>query len=241
MEPNKLENEIREKLGKREIHPSAQAWDRLDAMLSVQESKAEKKSFPWLRIAAAVVLFLGVSYFFFNSSEKSIKENNSNIVVVEDFENSSNDEINTEESDVVKSSQSIINQENSAIVYSESKSKSETIGKKVNARKKDYTKEILPVVLKENQVAHSDVKNEAKTIEDKADLKIISENKQAIAEIKAPVEKAKLKIDPNSLLDQVDGEIQLTFRQKVMQTVTKGYKEAKEAVASRNQESSINH
>ena len=54
-------------------------------------------------------------------------------------------------------------------------------------------------------------------------------------------QKPKLKVDPNALLKQVDGEIELTFRQKVMKTITKGYKEAKEAVASRNQESSINY
>ena len=43
MEPNKLENKMREKLNKRTIQPSANAWDRLDAMLSVTEQKTEKK------------------------------------------------------------------------------------------------------------------------------------------------------------------------------------------------------
>lgn len=241
MEPNKLENEIREKLGKREFQPSAQAWDRLDAMLSVQESKVEKKTFPWFRIAATVVLFLGASYFFFNSSEKNIKDDNSNIVVVEDSKNSSNDEVTTERIDVVKSSQSIVNEKNSSIVYSESKNKNEKTVKKSNALKDNYNKEVPSVEIKENQVAQVNFKNENKTIEDKTELKIIQENKQAIAEVKVPIEKTKLKIDPSSLLDQVDGEIELTFRQKVMKTVKKGYKEAKEAVASRNQESSINH
>ena len=42
MEPNKLENQIREKLHSREIQPSAQAWDRLDAMLTVAEEKKNK-------------------------------------------------------------------------------------------------------------------------------------------------------------------------------------------------------
>ena len=50
MEPNKLENQFREKLNNREIQPSANAWDRLDAMLSVAnvtdntKAKVERKS-----------------------------------------------------------------------------------------------------------------------------------------------------------------------------------------------------
>jgi hypothetical protein len=42
MELNKLENQIKEKLNSREIQPSAQAWDRLDAMLSVAEEKKKQ-------------------------------------------------------------------------------------------------------------------------------------------------------------------------------------------------------
>ena len=42
MEPNKIEKQFREKLNTREIQPSVQVWDRLDAMLSVAEEKKTK-------------------------------------------------------------------------------------------------------------------------------------------------------------------------------------------------------
>jgi hypothetical protein len=45
MEPNKIENQIKEKLDARKIQPSAQAWDRLDAMLAVSEANKTKKNF----------------------------------------------------------------------------------------------------------------------------------------------------------------------------------------------------
>lgn len=241
MEPNKLENEIREKLGKREIQPSLQAWDRLDAMLSVQESKVTKESFPWMRIAAGVVFFLGVGYFIFNSNTETTKEDNPNVVVVDDSKSSSNKEIETTNKDLIKSSESIIEEKKSSIVYTESKGSFEKNDQKSERRNNIQDKEVLPINSKENEVAYSDVKNENMRVEEKIEQKVIQENKQVIAEVKRSTEKPKLKIDPNSLLDQVDGEILLTFRQKVMKTVTKGYKETKEAVASRNQESSINH
>ena len=62
MEQNKLEIQIREKLNSREIQPSAQAWDRLDNMLSVSEKKKPKKFKVWLYIAAGIVGFLFVTF-----------------------------------------------------------------------------------------------------------------------------------------------------------------------------------
>ena len=45
MAPNKIEKQFREKLNSREIQPSSQSWDRLDAMLSVAEEKKNKTFF----------------------------------------------------------------------------------------------------------------------------------------------------------------------------------------------------
>ena len=241
MEPNKLENEIREKLGKREIQPSAQAWDRLDAMLSVQESKVDKKSFPWIRIAAGVVLFLGVSYFFFNSNKEEIKGTDIKEIIVESSKKTSDAKVEKLNEDLVESSNSIAEENNSSIAYNEIRSKDEKVSQKTDKIKKNTSDNILSTTEKENMLSHLNVNNEEKAVEEKIEQNIVQLSKQAVAEVKTSIENPKLKIDPNSLLDQVDGEIQLTFRQKVMKTVTKGYKEAKEAVASRNQESSINH
>ena len=43
MESNKFEKDFRNKLNKREIAPSENSWDRLDAMLTVAEKKQPKK------------------------------------------------------------------------------------------------------------------------------------------------------------------------------------------------------
>ena len=227
MEPNKLENEIREKLGKREFQPSTQAWDRLDAMLSVQESKVEKKVFPWIRIAAGIVLFLGVSYFFLNSNEEKMPQNDSNVVVNKEGNESSNNEVDKSNKNFIESNNSIIDKKSSSITYSEAKEKVEGQNEKRKRLNNSISKGSSSVEEKDNQVAYTDKKNETKNSEEKSEQKIIQDNNQVVAEVKIPVEKPKLKVDPSTLLDQVDGEIQLTFRQKVMKTVTKGYKEAK--------------
>jgi tellurite resistance protein len=47
---------------------------------------------------------------------------------------------------------------------------------------------------------------------------------------------AKVKVNANSLLSQVDGELEQTFRQKVINRIGKNYQEVKVALANRNQE-----
>ena len=80
MKPNKIDNQIREKLNAREIQPSAQAWDRLDAMLTVSEEKKPKKGYGWFFVAASTILFFGLGFFLFNSNETT-KINNSTPIV----------------------------------------------------------------------------------------------------------------------------------------------------------------
>ena len=76
MEPNKVESQIREKLNSREIQPSAQAWDRLDAMLSVAEEKKTKRPFGFLFIAASILVFATLGMFFFNQNSIETKPQN---------------------------------------------------------------------------------------------------------------------------------------------------------------------
>lgn len=62
MEPNNQFDElIKEKFSKRELKPSNESWDRLDAMLSVKEEKTtDKKKIGWVYIAASILFFLGL-------------------------------------------------------------------------------------------------------------------------------------------------------------------------------------
>ncbi len=47
---------------------------------------------------------------------------------------------------------------------------------------------------------------------------------------------AAVKVDANSLLSEVDGELEQTFREKVISRIGKSYQNAKSALANRNQE-----
>ncbi len=67
MEQHNIDSQIKEKLKAREIQPSDQTWNRLDALLTISEEKREKKGYGWFFVAASMILFFGLGFFLFNS------------------------------------------------------------------------------------------------------------------------------------------------------------------------------
>ncbi|WP_300566940.1 hypothetical protein [Flavobacterium sp.] len=236
MEPNKLENQIREKLNAREIKPSAASWDRLDAMLSVAENKKPKRNLNWLYIAAGIIGFVFVGLFFFNQNNGSSEINsNSTMVETNSKELNSVKEQSSKET-LLQANPSIQNQTTvkNTVIASVSKTKNEYEKGKVNpVQKQQFSNTVIAE--KENiaeVVLPKSEENRNETI-NKTTLLASNETKKPEKNIQ---NKPKLKIDANALLSQVDGEIELTFRQKVIKKVAKNFESAREAVVSRNQE-----
>ncbi|EKT3957478.1 hypothetical protein NTJ28_001459 [Flavobacterium psychrophilum] len=225
MEPNKLENQIQEKLNAREIQPSAQAWDRLDAMLSVTEKKKPKKRLAWLYIAASMIGFVFVGLLFYDQENKNINTNNQTVVEVNDNKKP----VLLEE---VNQSKIINNPKEAVLAIIETK-KELAKAKNTNKKIQEFTKEPL-----ENKEIIAEIipqKTEEKLKTD-TNLTTLIASVETKNEQTKNVNKPKLKIDASALLSQVDGEITLTFRQKAFKLISKNYDSAKEAVVSRNQE-----
>lgn len=234
MEPNKLENEIREKLVSREIQPSVQAWDRLDAMLTIAETKKEKKTNYWLYIAAAFVLFMGIGLFFINGDDASLKNGNVTPQVVTSSEGMDSHQNNTASENQLINQESVSEEntlasnDNSRIFHTKH---STTRKEGVVQQSKDdsnATKNGKEIVVAQNQ----EIKVQANDV----NLAVNSEIKMILPE--KTTTKPKLKVDPSSLLSQVEDEVDLSFRQKAIKVITKNYKSAKESLATRNVEQS---
>lgn len=239
MEPNNFEKDFREKLNQRKIEPSDKAWDRLDAMLSVAENKKPKKNRKWLYIAASFVGFLLVGTFFFNQKENTI-ETPKEVVVEKETEK----EIKNES--IAKPSLNILDSAKTEIAVSE-KTSNETLSKeenKLNPKPSKITK------YESNQIAESSIiikKNQEKqTINNQnvsaenpknatVDQLLETAENKVLAENSAKP-KAKVKINASDLLNQVDGELELSFREKVITKVNKNYQTVKVALANRNQQ-----
>jgi hypothetical protein len=246
MEQNKLEKQIKEKLNSREIQPSAQAWDRLDAMLSVAEDKKPKRSFKWFYIAASIIGFVFFGILFYNQNQENTIINNSNQVIVNTeiepvLEPSTKTEINnqssTEQSIIKKRTEILGSKPSNGIVKNESQIAKNDVKKATQKQQnreqkiQEFVKinepkqEIIAEVIQQKTIEKS-------TIDNNALQTTLAENNKT--EIKVQ-NKSKLKIDASTLLSQVDGEIEdLSFRQKAIKTISKNFKSAKEAVVLRN-------
>ncbi|MCB0389081.1 MAG: hypothetical protein KDD23_10735, partial [Winogradskyella sp.] len=79
MAPIKFEDSIKEKLEKRRLEPSTEAWNRLSEKLETNTERSSKKTYVWIGIAASLVGIFLMTYTFFKTSEVS----NQNPVLVD--------------------------------------------------------------------------------------------------------------------------------------------------------------
>lgn len=235
MEPNNIEKQIREKLNSREIQPSAQAWDRLDAMLTVAEEKKTKRSFfsfKFIGIAASVLVFVTLGLFYFN--QKNITIENQNTVVETEIKKQ-----NTEETIPVTENPILVKGQNNEVAVSNEKMT--THNPKLETRNSQPTSNEVSIITQnqEEAIVNQEIvspKQEVKTIKKTSmvdvDELLASVEKDRKKETK--VSKSNINIDAKSLLSEVDTELDMTFRQRVLNTVNKNYKSVKEAVVNRN-------
>jgi len=257
MEPNKLETQIKEKLSSREIQPTEMAWDRLDAMLSVSEEKKTKR-FPFLTskfigIAASVLVFLSVGLYFINQENTDIKVEES-IVVKEEIKSNTSEENNN----VVKEINSITVQSQEQVASTTNNKpqtinhKPQTINKKssqsfnqnIQNNQKTTVNPIINTNKETEYLGNGDVaQKDLPRIETRKEIVVSKPNNVNVDDLLASVEneskntkKPSVKVNANTLLSQVDGELEQSFRQKAINRISRNYQEVKLALANRNQE-----
>ena len=260
MQPNNIENQIKDKLNAREIQPSAQAWDRLDAMLTVTEEKKTRSFFFLLSsrkfgIAASFLVFLSVGLFFFNQENLSSNTNNEVIVETEIQKPIiSNEEQITEIGKQTLDNQQLILEKNNVtttVKKSTFSNQQPTINNQsvsiinqnpiINRKKEieflgngDVALKDLPKIISTEPIV---VQSKKQLVQQKAAyvnvdaLLASAENPN-----KTNAKSDKIKVDANALLSHADSEVETTFREKVLNGFTKSYQEVKSALATRNQE-----
>ena len=227
MEPNKIDNQIREKLNTREIQPSAQAWDRLDTMLTVSEEKKPKKGYGWFFVAASTILFLGLGFFLFNSNETTEINNSTPIVTT------INEEIDTVETNKINE----ISVENvkSVLVQNEiNKSKPARNIKSVETNKETKSENVLEEKITSN--SQLPTPNSYKYVSPENLLAEVQTGEKVITSDKKISPKPKMKVDANSLLTNVEKELDENHRETTLDKLNRKFKDAKSALANRNYE-----
>ena len=220
MAQHKIDNQIKSKLNTREIQPSAQAWDRLDAMLTVSENKKSRKGFGWFFVAASVVLFFGLGFFIFNQNEEP-KINLSTPVVT-----TSKNEI-----DSVKTNKTaIISTENTKPILVQNEA---SFSKKEEKNLKSVEKKEL--VNEENILEGKITPNSQLSSSEKLLVEVQVNEKESPLNKKNSVT-SKIKIDAASLLSTVEKELDENYKETTLDKLSRKFQDAKSALANRNYE-----
>ncbi len=248
MEPNKLEQEFRDKLEQRTIEPSKMAWDRLDAMLSVGEGKKEKKpNRSWMYMAASFVMFATIGAFFLtNEKENSGNGTESNSTPIVNRENTVKPAHQEGTNDTILPAPlekpaietlSAPKMQQTAVAAIQTKAPLE--GKRVN-RQNIPSGQNQMVNDKNNTIIYPPANNEGVAVINhvgfKDDVIKAYETEQLLAASTGNAKKKKslVKVDASSLLSSVEGELNESFRDKAMEGVIKNFNAVKTSVANRN-------
>lgn len=228
MAPNKLDNQIKDKLNARKIQPTAQAWDRLDAMLTVSEEKKQKKGYGWFFVAASMLFFLGLGFFLFNSNETTEINNSTPIVTTI-----------KEELDTVKT--------NNIDEISLKKEQPVLVQNEVNYSKREL-RNIKPVkteeLMKEKNIIQEHPMpntqhpspNTYKYVSPEDLLAEVQSGEKTNTSENKIILKTRMKIDANSLLTNVEKELDDTHKETTLDKLTRKFQDAKSALANRNYE-----
>ena len=230
MQSNKFDNQLQEKLNARTIAPTAKSWDRLDAMLSVQEEKKPRKGFLWLYIAASFFVFFGLGVFLFNS-DKNIEINTQNPVLVAVDKPIDSVEKNKAEEILIESQQPVVVQNEI------------NLSKSVNSIKEKTT-----IFNKSNSVQENDNKanptynlqpttsSAYKYISPENLLAEVQNDKKNLSSESNVSKKPSVKIDANALLSKVEKELDESYRETTLDKLNKNFNAVKSAIVNRNYE-----
>jgi hypothetical protein len=214
MEQNNLEQVFKNKLNSREIAPSNRAWEKLEANLNA--SNKSKKSFYWMAIAASFVGFIAVSAFYFIQTTEKTYTNTNGLVIKE------------KNSVTPIANQPIIS--NKTIL----ETKYKIAESKIIEIKKGKTISEINIENNVTEIPQTPIEQSQETV-------IAIENNSNIANAETPsvnieISNPTITVNPKNLLSQVEEELKLTFRQKILKTIAKNYKATKEILVARNQQ-----
>lgn len=238
MEPVKFEKHIKDQLQKREIKPSAESWQKLQGRLEQKEAPS-KKPFLWMGIAAAFAgIFFLLGTFFSNpfiENGPAVVEQTSEVPVTPETENL--EPVPAAEEEILVASEEIRKQE-----IEQPTKISEDV------RRKDIAS---AVVAEETPIAETASEEPAKFDLASVKERLSEESPEALAnvsdaEIEAllllaeaeleeePAQYVSQTINPDDLLNEVEYELEQSFRDKVFEVIKDGLSKAKTAVANRD-------
>lgn len=233
METNSFNNQIKNQLEQRTMEPSAKSWEQLRSKLDKKDKKNIPVYYWWIGVAASFVGgILLVSLIFNKSPDNSqiqVTENNTEII------------LDTEEKLLGKPLQmieSITNQD----IKAEEKIKPKKVDQPVSENTPEMVvepsgaKKVLEEKLQPFEIDGAIAETAEKIkITNVKEAEVDSLLKKALAEISERRSQNTEVISANQLLEEVEFEVERSFRERVFELLKDGFNISKDALANRNQ------
>jgi hypothetical protein len=260
MAPIKFENDLKDKLEQRKLQPSPDAWKNLQERLDANQNKNNNKGFWWFAIAASFVGILIISSMFFNknqsdtieptlvdteqqqmpnANEKFVLPIKKETRVVDESPKTIEDKpVNkmpfnkksSESKSLLQQKQKALVKENTKAVVAQTETK---INTKETAAKPIEKLSIEEIKIQEVVAQVEALKKANNTVSDAEINALLDQAQKEIALHKLYNETTK-KVDANALLEDVEADLEQSFRERAFKAIKSGYKYVKTAVAERN-------
>lgn len=252
MAPIKFEDDFKEKLNKRTIAPSKDAWKKLSERLDNHEELNHRKPYWWLAVAASVIGVLLIVSQIFN------KDKIDEPVIVETPEKVVEGETTT----IAIDNNKVLEQEEKGVLQTEKKEIQKEVieqkrltGNEENNRAVVLANEKMLTSDKNKPKTETDLPSKELTFEEQkvqdvvAQVQLLKEENNEVtdADIEALLIAAQKEIqlnrlynenagvvDANALLQDVEAELDQSFRTKVFDALKSSFNSVKTAVAQRN-------
>ncbi|CAH8282591.1 hypothetical protein EV196_105115 [Mariniflexile fucanivorans] len=247
MESNKFDNTIKETLEGRKLQPSNDAWAKLSERLDHEEKNHTKKTIWWLGIAASLVGVFFMAFQFFNTEEvkpiivdaPTVNEKNNNIqVVLDDVKTEKAAIKDIEENEAfeklpLKEKISFPNIKNSIAITKENTIiKTEVIIQTVKKEEENLRFEEQKI---QDVVAQVEaLKSQNLEVTDAVIDQLLLQAQKEIR-LKKMYNSTTGIVDANMLLQEVEADLDQSFRSKVFDAIKASYNSVKTAVAQRNE------
>ena len=253
MAPIKFEENIKDKLEKRRIDPSANAWSKLSDKLDDHEGGTNSKMIWWFTIAASLVgIFLVTTIFFKNKADQTIlpmtvetpieKSGEIKVELTEELEKSKVEAIT--ETEIKSESHLVKNVKNKEPEVQNSYNTKESSRNALventakNPRIDINRSNIFDSINNEQRtnqsiVANTHINNIKNVVTDSEIEDLLESAKNELLANRNEIQLSK-SVDANSLLQDVETDLDETFRDKVFNTLVSGYNSVRTAVALRN-------
>ncbi|MFI1745197.1 hypothetical protein [Thalassobellus sediminis] len=255
MAPIKFEEDIKEKLENRSLKPSANAWSKLSNQLDEHKEIKHNKPYWWIGLAASIVgVLLVVSQFLNKETQvedlpkvvdtpEVIIQDSNNVIVEETIKekgfegNKVTKELNETKHYIKEKASEVLKNNNlNNVVTASSKEELEVIKKDVDIKSSEILKEKLSFEdqkIKDVVAQVQDLKGSKTEVTDDDIDALLLQAQQEIRLNRMLNETTGL-VDANALLQDVEQELDKSFREKVFKAIKASYNSVKTAVAQRN-------